>query len=70
MNAFDTQREGFLGAYRGYDNPLGVARGQLSNSIAAGWQPVGVQQVRVTLQPGETRKMIFLLGYQENPGRG
>ena len=67
MSAFDTQREVFLGAYRGYDDPLGVERGQLDNSIAAGWQPVGVQQVRVKLQPGETKKMIFLLGYQENP---
>jgi len=67
MSAFDTQREAFLGAYRGYDNPLGVESGRLSNSMAAGWQPVGVQQVRVRLQPGETKKMIFLLGYQENP---
>ena len=67
MSAFDTQREVFLGAYRGYDDPLGVERGQLDNSIASGWQPVGVQQVRVKLQPGETKKMIFLLGYQENP---
>ncbi|MDK2980424.1 MAG: cellobiose phosphorylase [Chloroflexota bacterium] len=67
MDAFDTQREDFLGAYRGWDRPQGVASGKLSNSIAHGWQPVGVQQVRITLQPGESRKLIFLLGYQENP---
>ncbi len=67
MSAFDTQRETFLGAYRSWADPEAVRRGQLSNSIAAGWQPVGVQQVRVSLQPGETRKMIFLLGYHENP---
>ncbi len=25
------------------------------------------QQVKVTLQPGETQRVIFVLGYQENP---
>ena len=65
--AFDTQREDFLGAYRGWDNPQAVERGQCTNSIAFGWAPVGVQQVKVALQPGETRRVIFLLGYQENP---
>ena len=66
-SGFDTQREAFLGPYRGWDDPKGIVEGKLSNSIAAGWQPVGVQQVDVSLQPGESRKLIFLLGYQENP---
>ena len=64
---FDTQREAFLGAYRGWDSPLAVATGLMSNSIAVGWQPVGAQQVKVSLKPGEKKKIIFLLGYQENP---
>ncbi|KPL79038.1 glycosyl transferase [Ornatilinea apprima] len=64
---FDTQREAFLGAYRGWDSPQVVEAGQCSNSIAYGWSPVGVHQVNVTLQPGEERQVIFLLGYHENP---
>ena len=64
---FDTQRDTFLGAYRGWDRPAAVERGQCFNSIAHGWAPVGVQQVALSLQPGETREVIFLLGYQENP---
>ncbi|MGD0004233.1 MAG: glycosyl transferase [Anaerolineaceae bacterium] len=64
---FDTQREAFLGPYRGWDNPQAVEGGRCTNSIAFGWAPVGVQQVKVTLQPGESRRVIFLLGYQENP---
>jgi cellobiose phosphorylase len=64
---FDTQREAFLGPYRGWDQPLVVERGQCSNSIACGWAPVGVQQVNLVLDPGETRQLIFLLGYHENP---
>ena len=38
--AFDTQRDTFLGAYRGWDRPLAVERGQCANSIAYGWAPV------------------------------
>ncbi len=64
---FDTQRESFLGPYRGWDNPQAVENGQCTNSIAFGWAPVGVQQVKVTLQPGQSRRVIFVLGYQENP---
>jgi cellobiose phosphorylase len=64
---FDTQREAFLGAYHGWHEPLAVARGQCSNSIAHGWSPVGVHHIRLELKPDETRKVIFLLGYQENP---
>ncbi len=67
LAGFDTQREAFLGPYRGWDSPLAVERGQSANSIAFGWQPIGSHHVRVTLQPGESRKIIFLLGYHENP---
>ena len=65
--AFDTQRESFLGGYRGWDSPLGVSKGRLSNSIAHGWQPIGAQQVEATLEAGEHKTVIFILGYHENP---
>ncbi|MBN1679086.1 MAG: glycosyl transferase [Anaerolineae bacterium] len=64
---YDTQRDVFLGPYRGWDNPEAVERGQCSNSIAHGWAPVGVHQVMINLEPGETREIIFVLGYHENP---
>jgi len=67
VSGFDTQREAFLGAYRGWESPLAVEKGRTSNSLACGWQPVGVQQVRLRLAPGESRQVIFLLGYHENP---
>ena len=65
--AFDTQRDAFLGPYRGWDRPLAVERGACSGSIAHGWQPIGAHQVRLELAPGETRDVIFVLGYAENP---
>ncbi|BAJ64890.1 GH36-type glycosyl hydrolase domain-containing protein [Anaerolinea thermophila] len=67
IEGFDTQREAFLGAYRGWDAPLAVERGSLSNSVAHGWQPIGAHHVRLSLAPSETREVIFVLGYHENP---
>jgi cellobiose phosphorylase len=67
LAGFDTQREAFLGPYRGLHEPIGVERGKLTDSVAHGWSPHGAHHVRLTLDPGETREVIFLLGYWENP---
>jgi cellobiose phosphorylase len=67
LAGFETQREAFLGPYRGFHQPLGVERGELTNSVAHGWSPHGAHHVRLSLEPGETREVIFLLGYGENP---
>lgn len=65
---YDTQREAFLGAYRGWDNPQVVENGQAADSIAMGWQPIGSHHLKLNLKPGEQKRIIFLLGYHENPG--
>ena len=67
LAGFDTQRDVFLGAYRGWDNPAVVERGKSGNSVAHGWAPHGSHHVKLTLKPGETREVIFVLGYHENP---
>jgi cellobiose phosphorylase len=67
LAGFDTQRDAFLGPYRGWDNPAAVERGRSLNSAAHGWAPMGSHHVQVTLEPGQTRQIIFLLGYHENP---
>jgi cellobiose phosphorylase len=67
LAGFDTQREAFLGAYRGWDAPAAVEAGCMSDSIACGWQPMGAHHVRISLQAGEQKKVIFILGYHENP---
>ena len=64
---FDTQRESFLGPYRGWDRPLALEQGQSADSIARGWQPIGSFRVQALLQPGEQKHITFLLGYYENP---
>ncbi len=64
---YDTQREAFLGPYRGFDNPQVVEAGQAANSVAHGWAPIGSHQLSLSLAPGETQQIVFLLGYHENP---
>jgi cellobiose phosphorylase len=67
LAGWDTQRDDFLGAYRSWETPIVVERGESSNSIAHGWQPMGSHHIRLTLAPGESRQIIFVLGYHENP---
>lgn len=67
LAGFDTQRDMFLGPYRGWDNPVAVESGCSFNSEAHGWAPMGSNHVKVTLEPSESCQIIFLLGYHENP---
>ena len=67
VDGFDTSRDAFLGAWRSNANPEVVEKGQCTNSHAHGWAPVGVHQINVTLNPGESRSLIYMLGYIENP---
>ena len=64
---FDTIRDEFLGAYNGADEPDAVKNGACTNSVASGWQPIASHQINITLNPGETRSFVFVLGYIENP---
>jgi cellobiose phosphorylase len=63
---FETQRESFLGPYRGWDRPVAVERGRCEDSVAHGWSPVGVLQSRISLPPGASRTLVYVLGYHEN----
>lgn len=64
---YDTQRDTFLGAYRGWENPAAVERGRSFDSVAHGWAPIGSHHVKLALKPGESQQIVFVLGYQENP---
>jgi cellobiose phosphorylase len=70
LAGFDTQRDVFLGPYRGWDRPAAVEGGRSFNSMAHGWAPMGSHHVQITLEPGESRQVIFLLGYHESPRDG
>jgi cellobiose phosphorylase len=63
---FDTDRDAFFGLYNGMHEPQVVAEGKSRNSVASGWAPAASHCVPVTLAPGETRTLEFVLGYVEN----
>ncbi len=67
LSGFETQRDAFLGPYRGWDRPQSIETGALTNSIAHGWAPIGAHHVHRAIQPGESAQIVFLLGYHENP---
>jgi len=62
LSGFDTSREAFLGPYRGYHNPLAVEQGHCTGSHAFGDNACGSLQSDLSLQPGESRELLVLLG--------
>lgn len=66
ISGFDTDRESFIGMYNGFDNPQVVKEGKASNSVADGWSPIASHYFDLTLQPGESKDLVFVLGYVEN----
>ena len=66
IDGFDTDRESFLGLYNGFDEPEVVLQGKARNSVAHGWSPIASHCIEVELQPGESKDLIFVLGYVEN----
>jgi cellobiose phosphorylase len=64
---FDSDRESFIGTYNGFENPKAVVNGASTNSVADGWSPIGSHCVEVELAPGESKDLVFILGYVENP---
>lgn len=66
IDGFDTDRESFLGLYNGFDEPQVVTEGKPRNSEAHGWSPIASHYMEITLKPGESRDLVFMLGYVEN----
>ncbi|MCR5709692.1 MAG: glycosyl transferase [Bacteroidales bacterium] len=67
FDGFDTDRETFIGMYNGFDAPVQVIAGTSGNSVAHGWSPVAAERFDLSLAPGATVELIFVLGYVENP---
>lgn len=61
-DGFDCVRDKFLGAYRTETNPIAVERGACSGSSELGGNHCGSLHKKITLAPGETTRMVFMLG--------
>ncbi|MBQ6331654.1 MAG: glycosyl transferase [Clostridia bacterium] len=67
IDGFDTDRDTFLGRFRGWSEPQAVENRTSFMSVAAGWAPIAALRLSVTLAPGEAKTLLFRLGYVENP---
>ena len=67
FDGFDTDRETFMGMYNGFDAPQQVLAGTSGNSVAHGWSPIASHRFDLTLEPGASEELFFVLGYVENP---
>ncbi len=63
---FDTDRDAFLGPMGDWSLPSAVRECRSSSSMACGWAPIASHSVEITLRPGETKTILYLLGYAEN----
>jgi len=66
VQGYDTDRESFFGLYNGFDEPQVVHEGKARNTEAHGWSPIASHYIEVELKPGESKDLIFVLGYVEN----
>lgn len=69
IQGFDTDRESFIGLYNEFRDPQAVMAGKPSNSEAHGWSPIASHYLEIELKPGETKELIFVLGYVEYENR-
>jgi cellobiose phosphorylase len=66
VQGFDTDRESFVGLYNELSGPQAVLEGKPRNSHAHGWSPIASHYLEIELAPGETKELVFILGYVEN----
>ncbi len=61
--SFDTNLEAFVGVHRGYDRPRAVQAGRCSSFDNRGGWPVAAMHFPLTLRRGESRRLVFAVGY-------
>ncbi|SDD12396.1 chitobiose phosphorylase [Sanguibacter gelidistatuariae] len=62
-SSYDTLRDSFIGPYRSETNPIAIERGHGSNTSATTQNHCGSLQHKITLAPGETKRLVYMLGY-------
>ena len=67
IDGYDTDRDSFIGLYNGFNNPQAVLDGKATNSFADGWSPIASHYKEITLAAGESKTLVFILGYVEMP---
>jgi len=61
-DSFDCLRDKFIGLYRTENNPFAVENGECGGTYEKGNNHCGSLHKKITLQPGEEIRLIFMLG--------
>ena len=64
--SYDGDKTSFLGLWNGYGKPAAVTNGRCSNTLNYNSNACGALQTELTLAPGESREVAFLLGRYNN----
>ena len=64
---WDTDRNTFLGHMGDWSDPQLVREERSASSKITGWYPIGCHHLKITLNPGESYRVSFILGYGKNP---
>lgn len=62
--------DSFIGPYRTYSNPLAVERGSLDGSMNYNSNACGALQSNISLEPGEEKTFIYILGQRDSKAAG
>ena len=62
VSSYCGDKDQFLGKYHGYGDPQGVTSADLGNVTSYNENSCGALSCKITLAPGESRTVIFLLG--------
>lgn len=65
-DGYDTDRDTFLGKFNDFDRPEAVSKRTSFNEKASGWAPVAFLRKDITLNPGQSTSLVYILGYVEN----
>jgi cellobiose phosphorylase len=66
VSSYTCDRTEFLGRNGSAENPAALKRIGLSGRTGAGYDPCGALQTRITLEPGQQKEIVCLLGQAES----
>ncbi len=66
LKSFDCDKESFLGMYRNDDEPQAMLDPRLKGKSGRFTDAIAALQVAVTLEPGESKSVVFTLGVAED----
>ncbi len=66
ITGYNGNLDNFIGSYRTYSNPIAVETGKCDGVMNYNSNACGALQSEITLQPGESREIIYVLGQKDN----